>query len=70
MTGNVLCPGVTSHSPCTDIKGACGAPTDAVGSAADGRLVGACDRRPREPERAGTRLILTYNAQTPTGYPK
>ena len=37
ITGNVLSQGFTSPSPCTHVQGAYGAPTGAVGGAADGR---------------------------------
>ena len=37
ITGNVLGQGFTSPSPCTHVQGAYGAPTGAVGGAADGR---------------------------------
>ena len=37
ITGNVLGQSFTSTSPCTHVQGAYGAPTGAVGGAADGR---------------------------------
>ena len=37
ITGNVLSQGFTSPSPCTHVQGAHGAPTGAVGGAANGR---------------------------------
>ena len=37
ITGNVLGQGFTSPSPCTHVQGAYGAPTGAVGGAANGR---------------------------------
>ena len=37
ITGNVLGQGFTSTRPCTHVQGAYGAPTGAVGGAADGR---------------------------------
>ena len=37
ITGNVLGQGFTSPSPCTHVQGAYGAPTGAIGGAADGR---------------------------------
>ena len=37
ITGNVPGQGFTSPSPCTHVQGAYGAPTGAVGGAADGR---------------------------------
>ena len=41
ITGNVLGQSFTSTSPCTHVQGAYGAPTGAVGSAADGTRRGA-----------------------------
>ena len=37
ITGNVPGQGFTSASPCTHVQGVSGAPTGAVGGAADGR---------------------------------
>ena len=37
ISGNVLGQGFTSPNPCTHVQGACGAPTAAVGGAANGR---------------------------------